>query len=74
MVSATAVNSYLGKLRSELHKFPVVKKYLDIIEDKTKINGEFFVVGFFLPLLRLKQTLKGRSKINCSLRIQHDDK
>ncbi len=42
----TSLEKTLNQLREEIFKYPILKKYGDLIEEKTKINVEYYVVGF----------------------------
>lgn len=47
---STAINNTLNNVRAQLLKYPAIKKYGDIVEEKTKLNMEYFVVGAFVLL------------------------
>lgn len=42
---STAINNTLNNIRAQLLKYPAIKQYGDLIEEKTKVNVEYFVVG-----------------------------
>lgn len=41
----TSLEKNLNLLREDIFKYPVLKKYGDLVEEKTKINVEYYVVG-----------------------------
>jgi receptor expression-enhancing protein 5/6 len=46
----TSLEKTLNFLREENFKYPTLKKYGDLIEEKTKINVEYYVVGLGIIL------------------------
>lgn len=44
--------THLNTVRTTIFKYPITKKYAEIVEEKTKVNAEYFVVGF-LALITL---------------------
>lgn len=37
--------THLNTVRTAIFKYPLTKKYAELVEEKTKINAEYFVVG-----------------------------
>lgn len=42
----SAINTTLNNLRAQILKYPVLKQYSELVEEKTSINVEYFVLGF----------------------------
>eukprot|EP01038_Epipyxis_sp_PR26KG_P011160 gene11160-14974_t len=49
-MAANNIHLYLNKIRTELLKYPLTKKYSLLIEEKSKVNAEYFVVGLGVVL------------------------
>jgi len=45
--------THLNTIRNFIFKYPVVKKYAEIVEAKTKINTEYFVVALGVVIIAL---------------------
>mmetsp|Transcript_21751 Transcript_21751/g.44108 ORF Transcript_21751/g.44108 Transcript_21751/m.44108 type:complete len:191 (-) Transcript_21751:188-760(-) len=41
----SAITAHLDSLRASIFKIPALKKYAELVEEKTKVNVEYFVVG-----------------------------
>jgi receptor expression-enhancing protein 5/6 len=42
----SAITAHLDTLRTHIYKIPALKKYAELVESKTKVPVEYFVVGF----------------------------
>lgn len=42
----SAITTHLDGLRTQIFKIPALKKYAEMVEEKTKVNVEYFAVGF----------------------------
>ena len=46
----SAITAHLDVIRTHIFKISALKKYAELIEEKTKVNVEYFVVGFLAIL------------------------
>ncbi len=44
---------HLNTVRTLIYKYPIGKKYADLVEEKTKVNAEYFVCGLGAILVAL---------------------
>ncbi len=45
-MASNALNKTLNDIRHQILKYPLLKKYGEVIEEKTHINVEYFILGF----------------------------
>ena len=47
---ASAITTHLDALRTQIFKISALKKHAEMVEEKTKVPVEYFVVGFLIVL------------------------